>query len=141
MLFPRVEGYFELFSPERRQVGGRNNLARARSRQLTLWLLPQSGCETSGGASNGLLTCDCVTQGRAGPFERAECYTEDSRCPSLSFLVLRYLRVESDAGISSGTASDTDNPYPCSPTNLRGLFVSNRIVFMPRSVRIWAPIP
>jgi hypothetical protein len=37
-------------------------------------------------------------------------YTDESVCPSLSFLVFRYLRVESLAGISSGTASDTARP-------------------------------
>src|SRR5687767_8296453 len=37
-------------------------------------------------------------------------YTDDSRWPSLSFLVLRYLRVESEAGISSGTASEMARP-------------------------------
>src|SRR5688500_11576579 len=68
-------------------------------------------------------------------------YTEDSRCPSLSFFVFRYLRVESLAGISKATASETDNPYPCSPTNFRGLLVRSRIVLTPRSLRICAPMP
>src|SRR5688572_19933399 len=67
--------------------------------------------------------------------------TDLRRCPSFSFFTFRYLRVVADAGISSGSVSDTDSPYPCNPTNLRGLFVRSRIERIPRLRRIWAPMP
>ena len=54
------------------------------------------------------------SEGRAVHMERrtsrSGAYTDESLCPSLSFLVFRYLRVESVAGISSGTASETASP-------------------------------
>lgn len=44
------------------------------------------------------------------PCEPRELYTLDSLCPSLCFFVVRYLRVESVAGISSGSHSLTERP-------------------------------
>ena len=36
--------------------------------------------------------------------------TDDSLCPSFSFFVFKYRRVDSDAGISSGIHSQIDSP-------------------------------
>src|SRR4029450_11860612 len=43
--------------------------------------------------------------------------------------------------IGSGTRSVILMPNPDSPPFLAGLLVSMRIVVMPRSTRIWAPMP
>ena len=42
---------------------------------------------------------------------------------------------------SSGTRSTISRPNPSRPPYLAGLLVSSRIVVMPRSTRIWAPMP
>ena len=42
---------------------------------------------------------------------------------------------------SSGTRSLISSPKPSRPPYFDGLFVMRRIVVMPRSFRIWAPMP
>src|SRR4026209_730768 len=59
-------------------------------------------------------------------------YTDESRCPSFSFLVLRYCDVEAVGGISMGSRSLTERPWPVPPATLFGLLLSMRVVFTPR---------
>src|SRR5438094_176966 len=66
---------------------------------------------------------------------------DERRWPSLSRLVLRYLRFSGFAGISIGTRSTTVRPYPSIPARLAGLLVSRRRFLRPRSTRICAPMP
>ena len=43
--------------------------------------------------------------------------------------------------VSSGTRSTISRPKPSRPPRLAGLLVMSRMVVMPRSTRIWAPMP
>ena len=75
---------------------------RAGSRDHRRSIQVSTGISSSGGSSE-------KAQGRSPP-AAGRAYTDDSVCPSLSFLVFRYLRVESLAGISSGTAAEMASP-------------------------------
>jgi len=62
-------------------------------------------------------------------------------CPIRDTLVCRYRRFSGLGAVCDGTRSTMRRPYPVSPENFLGLLDMRRMSLIPRSAKIWAPVP